>query len=485
MYNLIACVNKNGLLGQENDLYATSSKDLHYFSQVTKGHSLPKQNIVVMGYNTWLSLPHKPLRDRYNIVVTKNHSNIKIDNGLIMKSLDKTFEYIETVLFTSLKDKFGEVFVIGGASIYEQCLLKYPDQLNKMYITEIDDEWQGDDDSKYFHYGSMLSRMSVIKERVESTDTRIYDPNDQHYKVKHCNLIFRVYQKKELINSDEQQYLTLMNSIVNDGLLMEGRNGQVKSSFGEKMVFNLDRFPLLTTKKMGHKTVLRELLWFLKGSTDNQALKDKNVHIWDQNASKEFLESRGLPYEEDDLGPVYGFQWRHFGASYKDRDTDYTGQGFDQIKWLIQEIKDNPSSRRLILNAWNPSDLDKMALPPCHILSQFYVNIDEGTLSCQLYQRSGDMFLGVPFNIASYAYLTYILCKLTGYKPGKLHHVLGDAHVYQEHYQAVKDQYKRVPKVFPKLTISDELTDIDNIDEKMFILEEYSSYSRISAPMKV
>ena len=325
MYNLIACVNKNGLLGQENDLYATSSKDLHYFSQVTKGHSLPKQNIVVMGYNTWLSLPHKPLKDRYNIVVTKNHSNLKIENGLIMTSLDKTFEYIKTLLFTSLKDTFGEVFVIGGASIYEQCLLKYPDQLNKMYITEIDDEWQGDDDSKYFHYGSMLSRLSVIKERLESTDTRIYDPNDQQYKVKHCNLIFRVYQKKELINSDEQQYLTLMNSIVNDGLTMEGRNGQVKSSFGEKMVFNLDRFPLLTTKKMGHKTVLRELLWFLKGSTDNQALKDKNVHIWDQNASKEFLESRGLPYEEDDLGPVYGFQWRHFGASYKDRDTDYDG----------------------------------------------------------------------------------------------------------------------------------------------------------------
>ena len=479
MYNLIVCVNKNGLLGQENDLYASSSKDLHYFSQVTKGHSMPKQNIVVMGYNTWLSLPHKPLKDRYNIVVSKNHANIKIDNACSITSLDKTFEYIESV-----KDRFAEVFVIGGASIYEQCLLKYPDQLNKMYISEIDDEWQGDDDSKYFHYGSMLSKMSIIKERVETTDTRIYDPNDQQYKVKHCNLTFKVYQKTELINTDEQQYLTLMNSIVDEGLVMEGRNGQVKSSFGEKMVFNLDRFPLLTTKKMGHLTVLRELLWFLKGSTDNQVLKDKKVHIWDQNASKQFLESRSLPYEEDDLGPVYGFQWRHFGASYKDRGTDYKGQGFDQIKWLIQEIKDNPSSRRLILNAWNPPDLDKMALPPCHILSQFYVNQEEGTLSCQLYQRSGDMFLGVPFNIASYSYLTYILCKLTGYKPGKLHHVLGDAHVYQEHYQAVKEQYKRVPKEFPKLTISDELTDIDDIDEKMFHLEEYSSYSRISAIMK-
>jgi dihydrofolate reductase/thymidylate synthase len=479
MYNLIACVNKNGVLGQENDLYARSSKDLHYFSQVTKGHSLPKQNIVIMGYNTWLSLPHKPLKDRYNIVVTKNHPNTCQDS-LTMPSLDHVFRYINNI-----KKPIGEVFVIGGASIYAQCLLNYPDKLNKMYITEIDDEWLGDDNSHYFRYDSMVSRLSVIRERVEHDDTRIWDTNDNKYKVKQCDLIFRVYQNKELINKDEQQYLSLMKSIMDTGESIQGRNGLIKSSFGEKMTFNLDRFPLLTTKQLGPKTILRELLWFLKGSTDNQELNDKHVHIWDGNASHEYLETRNLPYEEGDLGPVYGFQWRHFGATYKDCKTDYTNQGYDQIKWLIQEIKDNPTSRRLILNAWNPADLDKMALPPCHILSQFNINVAEGTLSCQLYQRSGDMFLGVPFNIASYAYLTYILCKLTGYKPGKLHHVLGDAHVYKEHYQAVIDQCKRVPKMFPKLTISEKLTDIDNIDETMFKMEGYESYSKISAPMKV
>ena len=479
MYNLIACVNKHGLLGQENDLYASSSKDLHYFSQITKGHYKSKQNIIVMGYNTWLSLPHKPLKDRYNIVITKNHKH-EIGDTCQLDSLDKVFPYIDT-----MKENFGDVFIIGGASIYEQCLLKYPEQLSTMYITEIDDSWTGDDNSKYFHYGSMLSRMKLIKEDNQKCETRIYNPSDSKYEINYCNLRFMVYQKNELINSDEQQYLSLMNRIMNDGLPVEGRNGLVKSSFGEKMVFNLDRFPLLTTKRMGYKTILRELLWFIKGSTDNQELVDKDVHIWSGNASKEFLESRGLDYEEGDLGPIYGFQWRHFGANYHGKHGSYVDCGYDQLKWLLQEIKENPSSRRLILSAWNPAFLDLMALPPCHILSQFYVNQAEGTLSCQLYQRSGDMFLGVPFNIASYAFLTYILCKLTGYKPGSLHHVIGDAHVYEEHYQAVKDQYKRVPKMFPTLTISDELQDIDTISEEMFSIKDYESYSPIKAPMKV
>ena len=479
MYNLIACVNKKGLLGQENDLYSTSSKDLHYFSQVTKGHYFPKENIIVMGYNTWLSLPSKPLKDRYNIVVTKNHAD-EVEHACVIPSLERVFTHLEEI-----KHNFGEVFIIGGASIYEQCLRNYPDQLNKMYITEIDDTWEGNTESKYFDYSSVLPKLTLIKQRIERTDTRIYDPGSKKYIVKSLNLSFQVYQKKELVNDDEYKYLQLMDSIMKQGNVIEGRNGLTKSLFGEKMVFDLSRFPLLTTKKMGYKTILRELLWFIKGSTDNQKLKDRNVHIWSANASKSFLESRGLPYEEDDLGPIYGFQWRHFGAEYKDRFTDYSGKGYDQLQWLINEIKENPSSRRLILSAWNPAALDQMALPPCHILSQFYVNQKEGTLSCQLYQRSGDMFLGVPFNIASYSFLTYILCKLTGYKPGKLHHVIGDAHIYEEHDTAVLLQLKRVPKVFPTLTISDDLTDIDTINEDMFLIENYESYSKICAPMKV
>jgi len=479
MYNLIACVNKNGLLGQTNDLYIKSSKDLHYFSNVTKGHSSPKQNIIVMGYNTWVSLPYKPLKDRYNIVLSKDHL-VDIDDICRFSSLESIFNHIEEI-----KDNFGEVFIIGGATVYEQCLREYPEQLNKLYISEIDDDWLGNEDSKYFDYSSILSDFRVIKERVENNDARIYNPETKSYIIKNLNISFKVYQRKSLINDDEMKYLKLLEGIMNRGISTETRNGLVKSTFGEKMVFNLESFPLLTTKKMGYKTILRELLWFINGSTDNRLLKEQNVHIWDGNGTKEFLVSRGLTYEEDDLGPIYGFQWRHFGAEYNSRETDYTGKGVDQLKWLIEEIKNNPSSRRLILNAWNVSDLDKMALPPCHILSQYYVNELDGTLSCQLYQRSGDMFLGVPFNIASYAFLTYILCKLTGYKPGYLHHVIGDAHIYEDHETSVLKQIKRVPKKVPKLTVSDELVDIDGITEDMFTIEGYESYGRLTAPMAI
>ena len=478
MYNLIACVNKNGLLGQENDLYAKSSKDLHYFSQVTKGHS-SKQNIIIMGYNTWLSIPNKPLKDRYNIILTKNHLS-DIDDTCRFSTIESVFNHIE-----SIKHNFEEIFIIGGATVYEQCLREYPDELNKLYISEINDDWLGNGDSKYFNYSSILTNFRVIKQRVENDDARIYNPDTNTYIIKNLNIKFIVYQRESLINDDEMGYLNLMDTIMKDGIPTDTRNGLVKSTFGEKMIFKLDRFPLLTTKKMGYKTILRELLWFINGSTDNRLLKEQNVHIWSGNGSKEFLVERGLPYEEDDLGPIYGFQWRHFGAVYEDRDTDYTGKGVDQLKWLIEEIKNNPSSRRLILNAWNVSDLDKMALPPCHILSQYYVNESDGTLSCQLYQRSGDMFLGIPFNIASYAMLTCIICKLTGYKPGYLHHVIGDAHIYEEHEVAVLKQLKRVPKVFPTLTISDDLVDIDGITEDMFTIEDYDSYGRITAPMAV
>jgi len=250
------------------------------------------------------------------------------------------------------------------------------------------------------------------------------------------------------------------------------------------MVFDLRKgFPLLTTKKMGYKTILRELLWFLRGSTDNQELQDLGVHIWDQNASREFLDSRGLDYPENDLGPIYGFQWRHFGAPYKGSKADYEGQGFDQIKRILKQIKEEPESRRIILSAWNPPDVDQMALPPCHVMCQFHVDRSEQALDCQLYQRSGDMFLGVPFNIASYAFLTNIIAHLSNLKAGKLIHVIGDAHIYEDHVEQVKTQLSRVPVTFPTIQISDELTDIDGIKEDMITITGYRSYPRIRGSM--
>lgn len=204
-----------------------------------------------------------------------------------------------------------------------------------------------------------------------------------------------------------------------------------------------DIFPLLTTKRVFWRAVLEELLWFIKGSTNAKELQDKNIHIWDGNSTREFLDKMGFhDREEGDLGPVYGFQWRHYGAEYKTCHDDYTGQGIDQLNEVINRIRNNPNDRRIIMSAWNVVDIPKMALPPCHCFVQFYVA--DGELSCQLYQRSADMGLGVPFNIASYALLTYMIAHVTGLKPGDFVHTLGDAHVYLNHIEPLKQQVNRL-----------------------------------------
>ncbi|PIK56412.1 putative thymidylate synthase [Apostichopus japonicus] len=251
----------------------------------------------------------------------------------------------------------------------------------------------------------------------------------------------KMKQEEGRVHHDENQYLDLIREIVNKGKIKGDRTGTgTKSIFGCQSRYNLrDQFPLLTTKSVFWRGVAEELLWFIKGSTSAKSLTEKKVHIWDANGSREFLDKRGLShYEDGELGPVYGFQWRHFGAEYKGLDHAYTGEGVDQLQEVIETIKTNPDDRRIILTAWNPTDLPKMALPPCHAFAQFYVC--DGELSCQLYQRSADMGLGVPFNIASYALLTYMIAHVTDLKPGDFIHTLGDAHVYLNHIEPLKKQ---------------------------------------------
>jgi thymidylate synthase len=243
-------------------------------------------------------------------------------------------------------------------------------------------------------------------------------------------------------------------------------------------------FPLLTTKRVFWRGVAEELLWFIKGCTDGNVLKEKNVHIWDMNGTREFLDNRGLSHREvGDLGPIYGFQWRHFGAKYVDKNTDYTGQGVDQLAQVIETIKTNPADRRIIMSAWNPTDLPDMALPPCHSFCQFYVN--DGELSCQMYQRSCDMGLGVPFNIASYALLTYMIAHVCDLTPGDFIHTLGDTHIYQNHIEPLKQQITRVPKPFPKLSFVRKVENIDDFTFEDFHLEGYECHPKIKMDMAV
>ncbi|XP_069777822.1 thymidylate synthase [Narcine bancroftii] len=286
--------------------------------------------------------------------------------------------------------------------------------------------------------------------------------------------------------NDEHQYLRHVRYILEKGVQKGDRTGTgTMSVFGLQARYNLrDSFPLLTTKRIFWKGILQELLWFIKGSTNSKELSAKGVKIWDANGSREFLDKQGFTSREEcDLGPIYGFQWRHYGAEYKDMYTDYTGQGVDQLQNVIDKIKNNPEDRRIIMCAWNPKDLPQMALPPCHVLCQFYVA--NGELSCQLYQRSGDMGLGVPFNIASYALLTYMIAHITGLKPGDFIHTLGDAHVYKNHIEALKIQLLREPRPFPKLKILHKVENIDDFCAEDFKLEDYNPHAAIKMEMSL
>jgi dihydrofolate reductase/thymidylate synthase len=229
---------------------------------------------------------------------------------------------------------------------------------------------------------------------------------------------------------------------------------------------------------------VEELLWFMRGDTNAKNLTDKGVKIWEANGSREFLDGRGLTDREvGDLGPVYGFQWRHFGAKYVDMHTDYTGQGVDQLAEVVHKLKTNPNDRRIIMSAWNPADLNEMALPPCHMFCQFYVS--NGELSCSLYQRSADMGLGVPFNIASYALLTLLLAQVTGLKPGEFVHMMGNTHVYENHVEPLQVQLARAPRTFPIVRLNPDVKDIDGFKAEDIELLHYNPHPKVEMAMAV
>ncbi|KAI1432240.1 thymidylate synthase/dCMP hydroxymethylase domain-containing protein [Xylaria sp. CBS 124048] len=312
---------------------------------------------------------------------------------------------------------------------------------------------------------------------------------------------------------EELQYLDLVRDILDSGEHRPDRTGTGTYSIfaPTPLKFSLNDnghpiLPLLTTKRVFLKAVVAELLWFIEGNTSSTALSEAGVKIWDGNGSREFLDSVGLSHREvGDLGPVYGFQWRHFGAEYVDSKTDYTGKGIDQLAEVVHKLRTNPYDRRIILSAWNPADLKKMALPPCHMFAQFYVSYPrvrnnaslsngdgegekkkQGHLHCQLYQRSCDMGLGVPFNIASYALLTHMIAHVCELVPGSLTHVMGDAHVYCDHVDALKVQLEREPRPFPTLEIAREKGgSIDGWKVEDLIVKDYSPHKTIAMKMSV
>jgi len=320
----------------------------------------------------------------------------------------------------------------------------------------------------------------------------------EHEEFKHLNCVNNVL--KQGINNnfttsdngahEEYQYLNLIKAILENGYLEEGRNGKTMSIFGGTMRFSLKNgiIPILTTKKVAWKTCLKELLWFIRGETDNKKLQQQNVHIWDGNSSKDFMKNIGLShYIEGILGPIYGYQWRHFNAPYNVRNgnvLDANQSGIDQLQYIIDQLK-NPAtrnSRRLIMTAWNPCQLNKMALPPCHVMCQFNVH-DGNKLSCAMYQRSVDVPIGSPFNIASYCFLTHLLAKHCGLEPYEFIYFMGNCHIYEEHLDAIKNQIERNPFNFPTLEIVNKRENINDYVVDDFQVFDYKCHEAIKMTM--
>ena len=528
-YHLIVAQDLESNIGYQNHLIYQIPEDMKYFRELTSRTEDPdKRNAVIMGRKTWQSIPGKfrPLSRRFNIVVSAHHSE---DLQTEMEHFDpgraawvKSWSAAWNAVAES--PSIESVFVIGGASLYQLALQServpadpsdWADRytLDRIYRTQIlhslstalsqEDKVRIEfDPQTLVKFPVIPGNLTKIREsRILTKDISVLSSGTQvpiSYRFQIYQYQSHGYSPQKSVWSDlglmldpnpaETQYLQLLRQVLVHGESRISRNATTHAIFGVRMEFDLSdgTIPLLTTKKMAWKTVIKELLWFIGGKTDNASLQSQGVRIWEGNSTRQFLDSVGLRDREvGDLGPIYGFQWRHSGAEYHSCHSDYTGKGVDQLQQCVDLITSNPTSRRIIMTAWNPSDLSQMALPPCHILCQWYVST-EGTLSLQMYQRSGDSFLGIPFNIFSYSVLLTMVAHLVGLRPGRFVHIVGDFHIYQQHLEMVKQQIQRIPYPFPRLVIKRDRAEIGSIDRYQigdFDLVEYRCSPGIKAVM--
>jgi len=448
---ILACTPNQGI-GYQNKIPWNCKNDLKYFKRFTSNHT------IIMGRKTYESIG-KPLPNRYNIVVSSNPINDdKICN----------VASIEEGITVAKRRGTKILWVCGGSSIYDYFMVNF--KIDGFVITNVPD----------------FKCDTFIRTNIQEHLLMYNYHKEFETKELETGYVMNVYSNDRYRTVDDD-YMDLLNRITENGERRETRNGTTLSIFSEKISVDLSQgFPLLTTKKVFFNGIVHELLWFLKGQTDSKILEQNKVNIWKGNTTKEFLEKTGLPYQEGIGGPIYGFQWRHFGERYEyeqDNIIHFTkglDKGFDQLQFIIDEIKSNPNSRRLYMSGWNPNQMEQMCLPPCHVSYQFYVQ--NGKISCQMYQRSADVFLGLPFNIASTALLTHLIAKTTNLVPDKVHICIGDAHLYDEHLDAVKEQIGRKKYLLPEVEIirRERMEDYEFGD---ISLKNYESHSLIRAKM--
>jgi thymidylate synthase len=471
-FKLIVSTDSQGGMTKDDGIpwLANSESTKVFFRDTTIGNG---KNVVVMGRKTYEALGEdahsqtNPLPNRTLVVISsllrpQDHQNISI-----FPTIGDALQYL------GQREKlFDDIFIVGGEKIFDECVREWLYLCKKIFVTQFKIDWKCD---KFFPINSVKERCLVEKEDKTREYTRT------------------TFTPKDDVVHDEYQYLSVLKNILESGDKKTDRtNTGTLSLHGVRMQFDISsRIPILTTKKVAYEKIFRELLFFVSGKTDSKILESQNVGIWTKNTTQDFIEKRGLDYERGDMGPMYGFQWRHWGMEYTGcnniPEPGTEGAGIDQLSRLISNIRSDPLSRRHVLSAWNVSDLDKGVLEPCHILSQFIVSGDGNHLDCILTQRSGDMFLGVPFNIASYAALTYMIAHLTNLSPRRLIVNIGDAHIYSNHISQTTTQLKRTPYPFPSLRFrgATRISTIDDFTIDSFDVERYVSWPVISAEMAV
>lgn len=455
----IVAFSKNRGIGSGNKLMWSIPEDLAFFKNITH------RSIVIMGRKTYESIG-KPLPNRLNVVITSRPGAYDSVPGVIFVSESGIWDILDLHTFD-----YANTFVIGGEKVYRL----FFEHMRDIYVTYIDKCY---DEADTF-FPNITSEFQLV-----TCTSKIWSQEEG------CNYMFMKYTRPRTTVCCDSEYLRLAEKVVREGARRPNRTGiDTISCFGEHLTFDISKsVPLLTTKRMAWKSCIEELLWFMRGDTDAKLLDEKKVKIWNDNSSRAFLDKVGLSHlEEGDCGANYSFQWRHFGQDYKDCDTEYEKKtSTDQINNIIRLLQTDRHSRRIFMSAWNPCDLNKTVLPPCHVSAQFYVDENDG-LSCHMYQRSCDVFLGLPFNIFSYTVLTYILATKCDLTPKSLHISLGDTHVYTNHVLQMKEQLSRPPLCNPKLFVSHEIKtkEIEDISIDDFELVGYHPHSSIKAEMAV
>jgi dihydrofolate reductase/thymidylate synthase len=474
---ITAYLEHNRGIGYKNKLpWKSIPEDMNFFKNITtKTYDSEKKNAIIMGGNTFRSMNKKPLPDRYNIVISRTYNNRfgQHDNLLYCDSLDNALRACNKVR------NIENVYTIGGQQIYEEAIKK--PECKRLYVTCVKEKQRFKADTFFPEIPDNFKLMGELKTYSYTAD---------------CDLNFQVYNNRYDCNSSEYEYLNLLDTVLREGeeVYNERTGESTISSFHRTATYDIEtlnpdetdqaklryRVPIFTTKKVYYNGSFREILWMLRGYTNVKWLQERKVYIWNGNSTREFLDKNGLyDYPEGELGPVYGSQW-----------INWNDEGINQIQGIIDELRRDPSSRRAVLTAWNPSKLGKMALPPCHWSYEFM--IANNKLNCKVNMRSNDLLLGHPFNVCGGSILTILISRALNILPGQIAMSITNAHIYKNHVPQVKEQLTRTPYKFSILTINKEINDWNDmveldshVDKNNFKLEDYEYWPALPAKMAV